>query len=313
MSTSQPAGSLQQVMSPTLGQGYGTTTQQSSPPPGRDGLQQVPGLTPTPAQGQSGGMGFEPNMATGGALGSIDQHEPSGCSEGMPPVSTTITGGDVAHHVVQIPGVTPGGSPGLQTSTGVLGTVSGDALSGGVVAGDSQVEGFATPRSQQGLPTIAEMVEGFPASGLQLMTRFGDLFRVARTEVAQVPAVLQGTYATPPRATPSQTRDSPSGASGPMALRDGSLGSHTSSPPQLGAHGTPTSFAPPPGRDGSLLSADMLQRMQALEHRAPLLYGSLPERPPSRTDSSSLPQEAVQAEVARQLASFDQRAHRLRT
>ena len=46
-------------------------------------------------------------------------------------------------------------------------------LSGGVVAGDSQVEGFVTPRSQQGLPTIAEVVEGFP------------FFRVARTEVMQ--------------------------------------------------------------------------------------------------------------------------------
>ena len=86
------------------------------------------------------------------------------------------------------------------------------------------------------------------------------------------------------------------------------MGSQGSSPPHLGAHGTPTSFAPPPGRDGSLLSADMLQRMHALEQRAPLLYGSLPERPPSRTDSSSLPQEAIQAEVARQLAGFDQRA-----
>ena len=63
---------IQQVMSPTLGQGYGTTTH-PSPPPGRDGIQ-VPGLTPPPAQGQSGGMGFEPNMATGGALGGIDQH-----------------------------------------------------------------------------------------------------------------------------------------------------------------------------------------------------------------------------------------------
>ena len=52
----------------------------------------------------------------------------------------------------------------------------------------------------------------------------------------------------------------------------------------------------------------MLQRMQALEQRAPLLYGSPPERPPSRTDSSSLPQEAIQAEVARQLVGFDQRA-----
>ena len=93
-----------------------------------------------------------------------------------------------------------------------------------------------------------------------------------------------------------------------MALGDGSLGSHNSSPPQLGAHGTPTSFAPPPGRDGPLLSADMLQRTQALEQRAPLLYASMPERPQSRTDSSSLPQEAIQAEVARQLVGFDQRA-----
>ena len=42
--------------------------------------------------------------------------------------------------VVQMPGnVSSGESPDLQTSTGVLGTVSGDALSGGrVVAGDSQ-------------------------------------------------------------------------------------------------------------------------------------------------------------------------------
>ena len=52
----------------------------------------------------------------------------------------------------------------------------------------------------------------------------------------------------------------------------------------------------------------MLQRMQALEQRAPLLYAGMPERPQSRTDSSSLPQEAIQAEVARQLAGFDQRA-----
>ena len=140
------------------------------------------------------------------------------------------------------------------------------------------------------------------------MTRVGDFFRVARTEVVQVPAVLQGTHATPPRTTTSHTRDSPSGASGPMALGDGNLGSYTSSPPQLGAYGTLTSFAPPPGRDGPLLSADMLQRMQALEQRAPLLYAGMPERPQSRTDLSSLPQEAIQAEVARQLAGFDQRA-----
>ena len=43
-------------------------------------MQQAPGLTPTPGHGQSCGMGFEPNMATGGALGGVDQHEPSGGS-----------------------------------------------------------------------------------------------------------------------------------------------------------------------------------------------------------------------------------------
>ena len=85
--------------------------------------------------------------------------------------------------------------------------------------------------------------------------------------------------------------------------------SHGSSPPQVGSHGTPASFAPPPpGREGSLLSADVLQRMHALEQRAPHLYGHPVDRPQSRSNSSSLPQEAIQAEVARQLAGFDQRA-----
>ena len=232
----RPAGaSPQQVMSPTLGQGYGTTTN-PSPPPGRDGIQS--GSTPTLAHGQTGGMGFEP-MATGGALGGIDQTGVCADSGGMPQVSTVTEGGDEVQMVVPIPGnVAPGGSPGLEASTGMLGTASGDAEPGGRVVAGASAEGFVTPRSQQGLPTISEMVEGFPSSGLQLMTRVGDFFRVARTEVVQVPAVLQGTHATPPRTTTSHTRDSPSGASGPMALGDGSLGSHTSSPPQLGAHGT---------------------------------------------------------------------------
>ena len=232
VSTSQPAGALQQVMSPMLGQDYGTSAN-PSPPAGRDGIQS--GSTPPLENAHSGAEGVEP-MAAGRAFEGADQRESLQDSGEAPQMSTTIRGGDVAHHVVQTPDASPGESPGLQTSTGRLGTVSGDAVSGGVVAGDSQVEGFVTPRSQQGLPTIAEMVEGFPASGLQLMTRVGDFFRVARTEVVQVPAVRQGTYATPPRTATSQTRDSPSGASGPMALGDGSLGSHTSSPPQMGAH-----------------------------------------------------------------------------
>ena len=230
ISSSQPAGVLQQVMSPTLGQGYGTTAQQPSPPPGRDGSHQVSGSTPPLENAHSGAEGFGP-VATGGALGGIDQTGVCADSGGMPQVSTANAGGDGVQMVVPVSG--------LEASTGMLlGTESGDAESGGRVVAGASAEGFLTPRSQQGLPTIAEMVEGFPASGLQLMTRVGDFFRVARTEVVQVPAVRQGTYATPPRTATSQTRDSPSGASGPMALGDGSLGSHTSSPPQLGAHGT---------------------------------------------------------------------------
>ena len=122
------------------------------------------------------------------------------------------------------------------------------------------------------------MVEGFPVSGRQLMTRVGDFFRVARTEVTQVP-VWQDSHVTPPRSTTRST-GSPDGALGNLALGDGSLGSHGSLPPQVGSHGTPASFAPPPpGREGSLLSADVLQRMHALKQRAPHLYGQPFDRP----------------------------------
>ena len=103
--SAQPAGSLQQVMSPTLGQGYGTTTN-PSPSPGRDGIQS--GSTPTLAHGQTGGMGFEP-MATGGALGGIDQTGVCADSGGMPQVSTATEGGDEVQMAVPIPGnVAPG-------------------------------------------------------------------------------------------------------------------------------------------------------------------------------------------------------------
>ena len=92
-------------------------------------------------------------------------------------MSTTNEGGIASTQGVQLPGQAPGGSPGLEASTGMSGTASSEALPGGrVVAGDSTGEGFVTPRSQQGLPTIAEMVEGFPVSGRQLMTRVGGFF-----------------------------------------------------------------------------------------------------------------------------------------
>ena len=205
----QPAGaSPQKVMSPTLGQGYGTTAN-PSPPPGRDGIHS--GSTPPLENARSGAEGFEP-MAAGRAFEGAGQRESLRDSGEAPQMSTTMDGGVGAHHSVPVPGITPGEGSGLQANTGRSGAGTehgrrdGEAVPGGVAA-EHFHEGFVTPRSQQGLPTIAEMVEGFPASGLQLMTRVGDFFRVARTEVVQVPAVRQGTYATPPRTATSQTRD----------------------------------------------------------------------------------------------------------
>ena len=250
---------------------------------------------------------FEP-MAAGRAFEGAGQRDSLQDSGEAPQMSTTMEGGVRAHRSVPLPSITPGESSGLQANTGRSGTGTeqerrdGEAVPEGLVA-ENFHEGFVTPRSQQGLPTITEMVEGIPSAS-RFMSGIGSFFRVARTEVMQVPSAWQNTHDTPPRST-TLSRDSPEGQ---RALGERSLGSHSSSPPTLGLQGTPTSFGPPPERDGQLLSQDVLQRMQALQQRAPLLYGYPPDRPASRSNSSSVPQEAIQAEVARQLAGFDQRA-----
>ena len=287
----------QQVMSPT----QGTT------PALEHGTRVFSGSTQTSGIDQPEGYSFEPRAA-GRASGSAGQQESRPDSGEASQVSTTMEGGFEAHRSVPLPSITPGESSGLQANTGRSGTGTeqerrdGEAAPEGLVAENFQ-EGFVTPRSQQGLPTIAEMVEGIPSAS-RFMSGIGSFFRVARTEVMQVPSVWHDTHDTPPRST-TPSRDSPEGQ---RALGERSLGSHSSSPPTLGLQGTPTSFGPPPERDGQLLSQDVLQRTQALQQRAPLLYGYPPDRPESRSNSSSLPQEAIQAEVARQLASFDQRA-----
>ena len=295
--SSYGAPANQQVMSPT----QGTT------PALEHGTRVFVGSTQTSGIDHPGEYSFEP-MAAGRAFEGAGQRDSLQDSGEAPQMSTTMEGGVRAHHSVPVPSITPGESSGLQANTDRSGTGTehgrrdGEAASGGVVAEDFH-EGFVTPRSQQGLPTIAEMVEGIPSAS-QFMSGIGSFFRVARTEVMQVPSAWQNTHDTPPRST-TLSRDSPEGQ---RALGERSLGSHSSSPPTLGLQGTPTSFGPPPERDGQLLSQDVLQRMQALQQRAPLLYGYPPDRPASRSNSSSLPQEAIQAEVARQLAGLDQRA-----
>ena len=291
--TSYGAPASQQVMSPTQGR-----------PALEHGTRAFSGSTPPLETGHSGAEGFEP-LAAGRAFEGAGQHDSVHESGEASQVSTTL-GGGIAHRFVPEPSNTPGESSGLQADTDRSGAGTqqrrgeGEALSGGVAAEDFH-EGFVTPRSQ-GLSTIAEMVEGIPIAN-QFMQGIGSFFRVARTEVMHTQHARH-THDTPPRST-SLSRDSPEGQ---RALGERSLGSHSSSPPTLGLQGTPTSFGPPPERDGQLLSQDVLQRMQALQQRAPLLYGYPSDRPESRSNSSSLPQEAIQAEVARQLAGFDQRA-----
>ena len=125
------------LANPLVSQPAGGSHQQVIPPPGRDGIQS--GSTPTLA----GGMGFEP-MATGGALGGIDQTGVCADSGGMPQVSTATEGGDEVQMVVPIPGnVAPGGSPGLEASTGMLGTAFADAEPGGRVVAHRLPGGMA--------------------------------------------------------------------------------------------------------------------------------------------------------------------------
>ena len=221
-SASVPAGSHQQVMSPTLGQGhYGTLGNMPSPPPGRDGHPGSQDATQTPAQVHAaGGVGFASDTAAGRASGGGDP------AEGTPQVSTTTDDGIASAPRSAPPrSIAPGGSPGPEANASAHQAASSEArpamdLSGGGVLGGIRstgetvgAEGLVTPRSQQGLPTIAEMVEGFPATGFRIMSRVGEFFQVARTEVLPVvPSVEQ--QATPPRSA-MHTR------AGPLALGDG--------------------------------------------------------------------------------------------
>ena len=134
VSSTQPAGLHQQVMSPTLG--YGTAGHGTS----------VSSVTPNPPIARTeGGLGFTQELATGRALESTGQSgtaEPDGVQH---QVSTTSDGGIASTQELQLPGQTPGRSPGLEASTGMSGTASSEALPGGrVVAGDSTGEGFVT-------------------------------------------------------------------------------------------------------------------------------------------------------------------------
>ena len=126
----QPAGaSPQQVMSPTLGQGYGTTAI-PSPPPGRDGIHSGP--TPPLENAHSGAEGFEPRAA-GRAFEGAGQRESLQDSGEAPQMSTTMDGGVGAHHSVPVPGITPGESSGQGYRPTLAGQVQVPSMAVGTV------------------------------------------------------------------------------------------------------------------------------------------------------------------------------------
>ena len=142
----QPAGSHQQVMSPTLGQGYGTVTQQPSPPLGRDGVQIPQGSTPALEHGQSGGVGFEPIMAAKRNFGGVEPAGVANLDLSAPQTSTTVEGG-IQGTLISVPPLisVPDGGPGPRPIVSTHQATLDDANVATDLGGDAVLGGIRLP------------------------------------------------------------------------------------------------------------------------------------------------------------------------
>ena len=155
----------------------------------------------------------------------------------------------------------------------------GHNLPAAIPEGGTGSVGFETPRSSlQGAPVvIGAQTQAFAAQTFSgLMGRVQSLF----TGPANVQAI-------PPTWMPSPLRQSPA------------MSTPKPQPPAGESRHVEVSSAP-------LFSGANMQQMAAMESRAPLLYGSPPQARGANTESSSIPHDAIQAEVARQLAGLKQ-------
>ena len=272
----EPAGSHQQVMSPTLGQGARTTEV------GAGFAAQSYGSTATlqASQGPAGVEGEGRGSATGGAP------EPATSAQ----VSTATVAG--------VGPCSPSRTTGLATELGGPQVASVDPVPRSAAAGHSSdgapgsggsnrsVGGYVTPELL--LPADGSLAQ----QSMQVLARVGEFFRVARTELVPV---QQSPNPSPQQSTPETVRRQ-------LALQDAAEMQHPVGVPEV------FSPAPPPGRDEPLLDEALLRRFQALERRAPLLNPVQTAGPPQSRGSSSLEREVVEAVVAEQLAAMNQRA-----
>ena len=156
---------------------------------------------------------------------------------------------------------------------------SGHNLPAAIPEGSTGSVGFETPRSSlQGAPVVI----GAQTQALAAQTFSGLMGRVQSLFTG--PANVQ---AIPPTWMPSPLRQSPA------------MSTPKPQPPAGESRHVEVSSTP-------LFSGANLQQMAAMESRAPLLYGSPPQAHGANTESSSIPHDAIQAEVARQLAGLKQ-------
>ena len=269
-SPSQPA-------EPVRGENLQTTDATSGPSISTAGQSPSPQLPQEVRTGGDGTSGLDGSLGTTGACFTVStgmladvggmQGSATGMAQGYG--ATTAQSGIVVSGVTAMP------------------DGPGQILSAADTGGGTGSMAFETPRSM--LPGVSELLGAgaqtsagqsfFPGFGW--LGRVQDLFQGRRT-VQQIPAMM----------FPSPLQQSPT--SPPRwELQN-------SSPPGAGR------AVQEEGSPAPLFSDADLQRMAAMEQRAPLLFGSPPQQPGPHTESSSIPHDAIQAEVARQLAGMRQ-------
>ena len=270
-SPSQPA-------EPVRGENVQTTDATSGPSISTAGQTPSPQLPQEVRTGGDGTSGLDGSLGTTGACFTVStgmladvggmQGSATGMAQGY--------GGTTAQSGIVVSGVTavPDGP--------------GQILSAADTDGGTGSMGFETPRSM--LPGVSELLgagaqtsagQSFPP-GFGWLGRVQDLFQGRRT-VQQIPAMM----------FPSPLQQSPATSPPRWELQN--------SPPPGAGRAVQEEGSPAP-----LFSDADLQRMVAMEQRAPLLFGSPPQQPGPHTESSSIPHDAIQAEVARQLAGMRQ-------
>ena len=265
---------LQEVMSPTLGQASAIRNAGMTSGPSTTTADQVPSSSMS-----HGRATFDAAVGQVGSLGT------TGATYGS--VATVEIVDAVGVHGFATSGPEDSGLITVQTGmmeAGVMDTAgdSGYNPPAAIPGGSAGSVGFEIPRtSLQGTATaIGTAPQAFVSRTFAgLLERAQTLFTggatVQATSPTRMPSPLQQLQQSPATVSP------------------------VPEPPLLESRHVEAAAAP-------LFSGANMQQMAAMECRAPLLYGSPPQAPGANAESSSIPHDAIQVEVARHLAGLKQ-------